>query len=166
MRLVALCMSLLIRRALSMARAAGPRQLRIEQALAATFSPTVLEVLNESHGRHEDESHFKGIVVSDQFEGVKPLIKRHRMVTAAITKDTGGPPRRPPPRSRARGRARRRARRPSPIAFSRRRARLPLALRRRREDARGVGQGRRRRRVAQVRRRRRPAEAAVMDPCS
>ena len=108
MRLVALCMSLLIRRALSMARAAGPRQLRIEQALAATFSPTVLEVLNESHGRHEDESHFKVIVVSDQFEGVKPLIKRHRMVTAAITKDTGGPPRRPPPRSRARGRARRR----------------------------------------------------------
>ena len=162
MRLVALCMSLLIRRALSMARAAGPRQLRIEQALAATFSPTVLEVLNESHGRHEDESHFKVIVVSDQFEGVKPLIKRHRMVTAAITKDTGGPPRRPPPRSRARGRARR----PSPIAISRRRARLPLALRRRREDARGVGQGRRRRRVAQVRRRRRPAEAAVMDPCS
>ncbi|KAK7254056.1 hypothetical protein SO694_00008046 [Aureococcus anophagefferens] len=71
-------------------RAAGPRQLRIEQALAATFSPTVLEVLNESHGRHEDESHFKVIVVSDQFEGVKPLIKRHRMVTAAITKDTGG----------------------------------------------------------------------------
>ena len=84
MRLVALCMSLLIRRALSMARAAGPRQLRIEQALAATFSPTVLEVLNESHGRHEDESHFKVIVVSDQFEGVKPLIKRHRMVNSLL----------------------------------------------------------------------------------
>ena len=88
MRLVALCMSLLIRRALSMARAAGPRQLRIEQALAATFSPTVLEVLNESHGRHEDESHFKVVVVSDAFEG-KRLVGRHRLRDEAVSEDDG-----------------------------------------------------------------------------
>ena len=30
------------------------------------------------------------VVVSDAFDGVRPLIKRHRLVTAAITKDTGG----------------------------------------------------------------------------
>ena len=72
------------------ARAAGPRQLRIEGALRAAFAPTVLEVLNESHGRHEDESHFKVVVVSEHFAGVKPLIKRHRMVTSAITADTDG----------------------------------------------------------------------------
>ena len=28
--------------------------------------------------------------MSDKFEGVKPLIKRHRLVTAAITADTDG----------------------------------------------------------------------------
>ena len=27
-----------------------------------------MEVINESHGRIEDESHFKAIVVSDSFE--------------------------------------------------------------------------------------------------
>lgn len=90
-RFVAVCMSLFLRRGMALsARAAGPRQMRIEKALEAEFGPSVLEVLNESHGRHEDESHFKVVVVSEKFAGVKPLIKRHRMVTAAITKDTGG----------------------------------------------------------------------------
>ena len=46
-------------------KAAGPRQLRITDALTKSFAPTVLEVLNESHGRHEDESHFKVVVVSE-----------------------------------------------------------------------------------------------------
>ena len=68
----------------------GPRQARIEQQLADAFAPAHLEVLNTSHGRKEDESHFKVVVVSDKFEGVRPLIKRHRLVTAAITADTGG----------------------------------------------------------------------------
>ena len=38
---------------------AGPRQRSIEQRLTEVFAPTHLEVLNESHGRKEDESHFK-----------------------------------------------------------------------------------------------------------
>merc|ERR1719261_2379068 len=79
---------LALRRGLAMT--AGPRELRITQALSSAFAPTHLEVLNESHGRREDESHFKVVVVSDKFEGVKPLIKRHRLVTAAITADTDG----------------------------------------------------------------------------
>ena len=80
---------LALRRGLAMSTA-GPRELRITQALTKTFAPQHLEVLNESHGRREDESHFKVVVVSDKFEGVRPLIKRHRLVTAAITADTGG----------------------------------------------------------------------------
>jgi BolA protein len=96
MRRTLLCVGLALRRsgmALSSgaaARAAGPRQARIEGALERAFAPSVLEVLNESHGRHEDESHFKVVVVSEKFAGVKPLIKRHRMVNAAITADTDG----------------------------------------------------------------------------
>ena len=80
---------LALRRGLAMSTA-GPREVRITQALTKTFAPQHLEVLNESHGRREDESHFKVVVVSDKFEGVKPLIKRHRLVTAAITADTDG----------------------------------------------------------------------------
>ena len=81
---------LALRRGLAMSTAAGPRELRITQALTSAFAPAHLEVLNESHGRREDESHFKVVVVSEKFEGVKPLIKRHRLVTAAITADTDG----------------------------------------------------------------------------
>ena len=43
----------------------GPMQEKVEAALTAHFSPVHLEVLNESHGRIEDESHFKvGCVIS------------------------------------------------------------------------------------------------------
>jgi BolA protein len=91
MRLLQLLTSMLaLRRGLAMSATAGPRELRITQALTSAFAPQHLEVLNESHGRREDESHFKVVVVSDRFDGVKPLIKRHRLVTAAITADTGG----------------------------------------------------------------------------
>lgn len=91
MRLLQLLTSMLaLRRGLAMSAAAGPRELRITQALTSAFAPQHLEVLNESHGRREDESHFKVVVVSDKFDGVKPLIKRHRMVNAAITADTDG----------------------------------------------------------------------------
>ena len=37
----------------------GPMQKRVEATLEAQFSPSFLEVINESHGRVEDESHFK-----------------------------------------------------------------------------------------------------------
>lgn len=70
------------------ARDAGPREQRIVAALTEALSPTHLDVLNESHGSYTDESHFKVVVVSEAFEGAK-LIKRHRMVTAAIADPAG-----------------------------------------------------------------------------
>jgi stress-induced morphogen len=63
----------------------GPMQAFVEEAVAEEFAPEHLEVLNESHGRAEDESHFKVVVVSDRFEGQRPL-QRHRAVNAAIVK--------------------------------------------------------------------------------
>ena len=92
----------------------GPRQKLIEQQLTEALKPSYLEVVNESHGRQEDESHvrdarerraprarslsfsppaplppqFFTCVVSDSFEGVK-LIERHRMVNAILAGEDG-----------------------------------------------------------------------------
>ena len=57
----------------------GPVQQMVEDRLSKAFEPLHLEVINESHGRIEDESHFKVIVVSEAFDGLS-LIKRHRAV--------------------------------------------------------------------------------------
>jgi stress-induced morphogen len=44
------------------------------------FTPSHLEVINESHGRVEDESHFKAVVVSAAFS----VSEKHcRSVSAA-----------------------------------------------------------------------------------
>ena len=84
MRLLQLLTSMLaLRRGLAMSAAAGPRELRITQALTSAFAPQHLEVLNESHGRREDESHFKVVVVSEHFAGVKPLIAQRDEELAA-----------------------------------------------------------------------------------
>ena len=66
----------------------GPRQIQIEQTLADTFAPVHLEVLNESHGGVEQESHFKVVIVSDVFEG-KRLVARHRAVNEALLDENG-----------------------------------------------------------------------------
>ena len=66
----------------------GPRQRAIEERLTQVFSPVHLEVLNESHGRKQDESHFKVVIVSDAFEEQR-LIKRHRAVNAALCDESG-----------------------------------------------------------------------------
>ena len=70
---------------------AGPRQASIEARLHELFVPTHLEVLNESHGRKEDESHFKVIVVSESFAG-KKLLERHRLVNSALLDESGALP--------------------------------------------------------------------------
>ena len=67
---------------------AGPREQQIVERLSSILQPSHLEVRNTSHGRRSDESHFKVVVVSDKFAGV-PLVKRHRMVTSAVTNDSG-----------------------------------------------------------------------------
>ncbi|KAL1526057.1 hypothetical protein AB1Y20_020878 [Prymnesium parvum] len=64
----------------------GPRQRLIEESLVRAFSPSHLEVINESHGRREDESHFKVVVVSEAFEGTRGLA-RHRAINAALLED-------------------------------------------------------------------------------
>jgi BolA protein len=61
-------------------------QRSIERKLEERFSPSVLEVMNES-SKHSvpagSETHFKVVVVSDVFEG-KPLVERHRLVYEAL----------------------------------------------------------------------------------
>jgi BolA protein len=65
---------------------AGPIQRSIHDDLVEAFVPAVLEVLNEAHMHSGPgtESHFKVVVISDQFAG-KALVQRHRMVNQALT---------------------------------------------------------------------------------
>lgn len=55
-------------------------QNQIEQKLAAALTPEHLEVINES-GNHNvppgSESHFKVVMVADEFDGLS-LVKRHQ----------------------------------------------------------------------------------------
>lgn len=67
-------------------------QQTIEQKLGSRFEPLHLEVENESHMHNVpegSESHFRVVLVSEQFEG-KPLVQRHRAVNAALAKELQG----------------------------------------------------------------------------
>lgn len=61
----------------------------IRNTLAASFSPEVLEIQDDSH-RHAGHAsaggggHFNVLIVSEAFAG-KPLLKRHRMVYDALS---------------------------------------------------------------------------------
>ena len=62
---------------------------QIQEKLTSGLKPVHLEVINETHMHNvpkDAESHFKGIIVSEQFSGL-PLIKQHRMVNAALTEE-------------------------------------------------------------------------------
>ena len=68
----------------------GPVGREMERKLREAFSPSYLEISDESHrhaghaGAHpEGESHFRVIIVSEAFAG-KPLVQRHRMVNEAL----------------------------------------------------------------------------------
>jgi BolA protein len=59
----------------------------IEQKLLTAFSPMHLDVINESHQHNVapgSESHFKVIIVSDDFVGER-LIKRHRAINSLLS---------------------------------------------------------------------------------
>ncbi len=61
-------------------------QQTITDKLQQAFSPEHLEVINESHMHNVpegSESHFKVVLVSDEFQG-KMLIARHRLVNKAL----------------------------------------------------------------------------------
>ncbi len=68
---------------------AGNRVERIRQALQAAFSPSRLEVVDDSHkhaghaGARDGRGHFSVTVVSPAFAGMAPLA-RHRAVYAAL----------------------------------------------------------------------------------
>ena len=58
----------------------------IEQKLLDAFTPSHLEVINESNNHNVppgSESHFKVVIVAKAFEGER-LIKRHRLVNAVL----------------------------------------------------------------------------------
>jgi BolA protein len=65
---------------------AGPVQRSVETKLSAAFQPLALEVINESYMHSVPpgaESHFKVVVVSDEFAGKSP-VARHRAVNQAL----------------------------------------------------------------------------------
>ena len=64
----------------------------IEAKLTAALSPSVLEVINESHMHRVEpgsESHFKVVIVSEQFAGQR-LLARHRQVNAVLADELAG----------------------------------------------------------------------------
>lgn len=65
------------------------RQSIIEQKIRDALTPVHLEVLDESHQHNVPEgsqSHFKLVVVSDQFEGMS-LINRHRQINTVLKQE-------------------------------------------------------------------------------
>lgn len=69
---------------------------RIREKLARRFTPTQLEVVNESH-RHAGhmgspgtgESHFAVVIISASFAG-KSRLERHRLVNAELADELAG----------------------------------------------------------------------------
>lgn len=66
-------------------------QTLIEQKLTDSFNPTHLVIENESHlhSGPATDSHFKVVVVSDQFIGKRP-VARHQLVYAALADELAG----------------------------------------------------------------------------
>ena len=67
-------------------------QATIEEKLLNHFSPEFLEVINESHMHNVpkgSESHFKVVLISDQFEG-KSLIARHKQIYQVLDAEIKG----------------------------------------------------------------------------
>jgi len=64
-------------------------QTDIEQKLQEIFNPSYMEVVNES-GNHNvppgSESHFKVVLVSDEFNS-KALVARHRLINQALSQE-------------------------------------------------------------------------------
>lgn len=68
------------------------RQETITKKLQDQFKPQHLEVINESHMHNVpegSESHFKVVIVCEEFEG-KMLLARHRMVNKALQEELDG----------------------------------------------------------------------------
>jgi BolA protein len=71
----------------------GPLETTITEKLRGQFNPEVLQVSNESYMHSVpagSESHFKVVVVSDQFVG-KRLVQRHQAIYAVLADELKGP---------------------------------------------------------------------------
>lgn len=65
----------------------------IEQRLQSLLKPSFLEVANESHMHSvppNSETHFRVVVVSEQFDG-KRKVARHQQVYGALQEQLDGP---------------------------------------------------------------------------
>lgn len=68
-------------------------QQSIESRLSAELQPVHLEVINESHNHNvppNSETHFKVVVVSEQFAGKRP-VQRHQLVYKILSEELAGP---------------------------------------------------------------------------
>ena len=66
----------------------------IREKLTQAFQPQVLQVINESHMHNvplNSETHFKVVVVSEQFNDVKSPLQRHRLVNTTLQTELDGP---------------------------------------------------------------------------
>lgn len=72
-------------------------QQQLENKLTAAFSPSALEVIDDSHlhaghagARPGGESHFTVAITAEAFAG-KSRLERHRLVNAALADELAGP---------------------------------------------------------------------------
>ncbi|XP_035902881.1 bolA-like protein DDB_G0274169 [Anopheles stephensi] len=79
-------------RVISMASNENPIEQVIRAGLTKELAPVHLDIVNESYMHNVpkgSETHFKVLVVSQQFEGL-PLIKRHRLVNDIVKTQLAG----------------------------------------------------------------------------
>merc|ERR1712050_92810 len=68
----------------------GPIYQAIQNKLMEKFNPVHLEIINESYMHNVpkgSETHFKVVVVSEKFNDMKPLIKRHRAINEILAEE-------------------------------------------------------------------------------
>ena len=68
-------------------------QQTIEQKLKTSFTPSFLEIENESNSHNvppDSETHFKVTLVSDEFEGLRS-VARHQRVYQVLQEELAGP---------------------------------------------------------------------------
>jgi len=69
-----------------------PVEASIKEKLTSSLQPQLLQVINESHMHavpKNSETHFKVVIVSESFEGVKS-IDRHRKINALLSAELEG----------------------------------------------------------------------------
>lgn len=84
----------LARRTMSSTAPSFPVTAAIQQKLMDELQPIHLDVLNESHMHNvpkNSETHFKVIVVAEEFEKTKAPLQRHRRVNGILAEELLGP---------------------------------------------------------------------------